>query len=76
MAGHPFAFVEDFHYLGTEAHLELLLDKAIGDGVVVPVHFHVVVNVDADQFPLGIRIGLGGQWAEGRPVQGLEHTLA
>jgi hypothetical protein len=60
MAGHPFALVEDFHDLGTEAHLELLLDQAIGHRVVVPIHFHVVVNVDAHQFPLGILIGLGG----------------
>ena len=52
MTGHPFALVEDFDDLRTEAHLELLLDQAIGDGVVVPLHFHVVVDVDADQFPL------------------------
>ena len=75
MAGYPCAFVEDFHDLGTEANLEVLVDQAIGHRVVVPVYFHVAVNVDVDQLPLGILIGLDGQGAEGGTVQGLEHTL-
>ena len=69
MAGHPLALVEDFDDLRTEAHLELLLDQAIGDGVVVPLHFHVVVDVDADQLPLGIFIGLGRERSEGGTVK-------
>ena len=76
VAGDPFALVEDFHHLGSEAHLELLLDQALGHGVVVPGHFDVVVDVDADQCPLGILIGLGGQWSEGGTLKGLEHALA
>ena len=60
MAGYPVALVEDFHHLGTQAPLELLLDQAIGHGIVVPVHFHLVVDIDTDQFPRGILIGLGG----------------
>ena len=34
MAGYPVALVEDFHHLGTQAPLELLLDQAIGHGIV------------------------------------------
>jgi hypothetical protein len=60
MAGHSFARVEDFDHLGTEAHVELLFHQAIGHGIIVPVHLHVVVDVHTDEFPLGIFIGLRG----------------
>jgi hypothetical protein len=76
MAGHPFALGEDFDDLRTETHLELLLDQGVGHGIVGAFDFHVVVNVDADQFLLGILIGLWGQWLAGRTVKGLEHALA
>ena len=70
VAGHPCALVEDFDDLGTEAHLELLLHQGVGHGIIVPVDFHVVVDVHADQFPLGILIGLGGLVGGGRDGQG------
>jgi len=76
MAGHPCALVEDFDDLRTETDLELLLDQSVGHGVIVAVDFHVVVDVDAHQFPLGILLGLGGQWSESGTVKGLEHALA
>ena len=76
MTGHPCAFVEDFDDLRTETRLELLLAQGVGDGIIVPVDFHVIIDVHADQFPLGILIRLGGQWSEGRTVQGCEHALA
>jgi hypothetical protein len=60
MAGHPCALVEDFDDLRTETDLELLLDEGVGHGVVVAFNFHVGVDVNAHQFPLGILIGLGG----------------
>ena len=69
MAGHPFALGEDFNDLRTETDLELLLDQGVGHGVVVAFNFYVVVNVDAHQFPRGILIGLGGQWAESGTVK-------
>ena len=59
MAGHAFALVEEFHHLGTQTHVELLLDQRIGHGVVVAFDFHVVINIDPGVFPLGIFIGLG-----------------
>jgi len=76
VAGHPCALVEECDSLGTEAHVELLPHEALGHGIIVPVPLHVVVDVHAGEFPLGIRIGLGGQWSECGPVKGLEHALA
>ena len=60
MTGDACALVEEFHHLGTEAHVELLLDQRIGHGVVVAVDFHVVIDIDPGELPLGIFIGLGG----------------
>jgi hypothetical protein len=60
MAGHPFTLVEDCDDLRTETDLELLLDEGVGHGVIVAFNCHVVVDVAAPQFPLGILLGLGG----------------
>ena len=60
VAGHPFAFVEDFYYLGTEADLKLLLDQRVGHRVVMAFDFEVIVDVDACEFPLGIFIWPSG----------------
>ena len=76
VTGHPSALMEDFDDLRTEARLELLLDEGIRHGIVVPIDFHVIIDVHADQFPLGVLIQLGGQRSEGGTVQGLEHALA
>ena len=76
MAGHAFALVEEFHDLRTQTYVELLLDQRIGHGVVVAFDFHVVINIDAGVFPLGIFIGLGGQRAEGGTVERLKQLLA
>jgi hypothetical protein len=59
-AGHPFALVEAVDDLRPETDLALLLDSGVGHGVIVAFNFHVGVDVDAHQLPLGIRIGLGG----------------
>src|SRR5438128_61156 len=76
VAGDPFALVEDFHHLGAEAYLKLLLDQRVGHRVVVPGDLDVVVDVHTDLSPLGIIIGLGWEWAEGRAVERLKQTLA
>ena len=60
VARHPFALVEDFHHLGTEADLKLLLDQRVGHRVVMAFDFEVIVDVDAGEFPLGIFIGPSG----------------
>jgi hypothetical protein len=53
--------MEEFHHLGTHAHLKLLLDERIGHRIVVAVDFHMIINVDTGQCPLGICIGLDRQ---------------
>ena len=60
MARHAFPPMEEFHHLGTQAHVELLVDQRVGHGVVVAFDLHVVINVDPGEFPLGILIGLHG----------------
>ena len=76
MARHTDPFVEEFHHPGTHAHLELLLDEGIGHRRVVAFDFHVIINVDASPFPLGIFIGLGRQRLQGRAVERLKKTLS
>lgn len=58
VAGHAGPFMEEFDHLGTHAYLELLLDEGIGHGIIVAVDFHMIINVDAGAFPLGVFIGL------------------
>jgi len=53
--------VEEFHYPGTDTHLERVLDERIGHRIVVAVDFHVIINVNSGSFPLGVFIGLGRQ---------------
>ena len=72
VARHPVPLMEEFDDLSTQTHLELFFDQAVGHGVIVPGDFHVVVDVLADQFPLGILVGLRRQRPEGRTVEGLE----
>ena len=72
VAGHAFALVEEFHHLGTQADLELLLDQRVGHRVVVAFDFDVVIDIDAGEFPLGIFIGLRGQGPEGGAVERLK----
>ena len=76
VAGHPCALVEDFDDLRTQTYFELLLDQAIGHGIIVAVDVDMVIDVHADQFPLGIFIGLRRQGAQGGTLQRLEDALA
>ena len=69
LAGPPCALAEDCNDLRTETDLERLLDQGVGHGGGGAFTFSVVVKVDAHEFPLGIRIGLGGQWAESGTVK-------
>jgi hypothetical protein len=64
--------MEEFHHLGTHAHLELLLDESIGHRIVVAFDFHVIINVDAGAFPLSICIGLDRQGLQGGAVECLK----
>jgi hypothetical protein len=75
MAGDARPFVEDLDHLGGETDFQLLFDEGIGDGVVVPIDVHMIVNVNAYEFPLGILIGLGRERLESRTVERLKNTL-
>ena len=61
MAGDPLATMETLNGMAGDAHVQLLFDQRVGHGVVVTVYLDVIVDVYAHPFPLGIRIGLGGQ---------------
>ena len=76
MACHAGPFVKEFDHLGTHAHLELLLDEGIGHRIVVTFDFHMIINVDAGQFPLGIFIGLDRQGLQGGAIECLKETLS
>lgn len=68
MRGEPLALVEEFDRLGADARFELLFDQRIRHRVVVPLDLDMVVDVHADQFPLGILIGGGWQGPAGRAI--------
>jgi hypothetical protein len=60
VARHPFALVEDFHHLGTQANRKLLLDQRVGHRVVMAIDFEVIIDVAACEFPLRICIRPSG----------------
>jgi hypothetical protein len=68
--------MEEFDHLCTHAHLKLLLDEGIGHRIIVAVDFHMIINVDAGQFPLGIFIGLGREGLQGGAVECLKETVS
>jgi len=76
VACHASPFVEEFDHLGTHAHLELLLDEGIGHRIVMTFDFHMIINVDAGQCPLGIFIGLARQGLQGGAIECLKETLS
>ena len=71
MAGNASALVEDFNGLCGQTDVHLLFDKLIGDGVVMPFHLDVVIDMDPGFFPLCVYIGLSGKGFEGGSIQGL-----
>jgi hypothetical protein len=70
MAGHAVPPVEEFHHLGTQPHIELLLEQRVGYGVGVAFDFHMVIDIDPGVFPFGICIWLHRQRSERRAVRG------
>ena len=62
VTGHSCAMMEDFDHLGRQSHLELVFDQRVGHGIVMTLDFHVVVDIDADAFPLRVFLRVGGQW--------------
>jgi hypothetical protein len=73
MRGDALAAVEDLDGGGGQPRVDVFVDKRVGDGVVMAVEFDMVVDADprAD-LPVAVDEGLGGEWAERRPVQPLK----
>ena len=48
MTRHAFPFMEDFHHVPTESHVELMLDEGVGYRIIVPVNVDVIVDITGD----------------------------
>jgi len=53
MDSHPFAFIKAFHGIGGYPDVELLLHKLVRHTVIMPIDFHMIINMDRGFFPLG-----------------------
>jgi hypothetical protein len=71
----PRALVKEFDDLRTQAHIELLRDQGVRDGVVMACGLHVVVDMDAGRFPLRVFIGVHRERPERRALKGRKHAL-
>jgi hypothetical protein len=68
MACHAGLLVEEFDHLRPHAHLELRLDEGRGHRRGVALDCHMIINVDAGPWPLGLCIGLDRQGLSGGAV--------
>ena len=57
MAGDPFVFVETLDGRVGNANIDLFFDQLVGDAVIMPIHFNVIVDVYPGLFPFGKLIG-------------------
>ena len=53
MRGHTHVLVEDLQHVAGEPDVHSLVCQGVRDGVVMPVDFDVVVEVDPDLLPCG-----------------------
>ncbi|GAC1579373.1 MAG: hypothetical protein NVS3B5_12480 [Sphingomicrobium sp.] len=56
MRSHAFAFVEELDRAGGDASIHLLAHQGVGNGVIEPINFNMIVEAHAHQLPLGILI--------------------
>jgi hypothetical protein len=71
MGGDPYAAMEDLHYHGGVASVQLLPYQLKGDAVIMPIDLDVIVDVGSDRLPLREDVALGQRF-ERRPVELLE----
>src|SRR5260370_38948009 len=69
MRSQPHAAVEDFQSLPSQVHVDLLLHQRVRHAVIMPLHFDVIVDVDAGGLPLTELITRSRQWLQRRLVQ-------
>ena len=61
VTGNPVATVEALEGGFRDAHIQLFFNERMGYRVIVAVHRHVVVDVHAGLFPLGVHVRLLGR---------------
>src|SRR5882724_3054813 len=59
------AFAEDFNGRGGEAYVHCLAHEAVGDTIEMPLHFEMIIEMDAGVPPFSIFVGSGGKGLEG-----------
>ena len=59
MTGHPLASMEALDGCGGDAHIELTLDEVVRHGVVMALHFDVIIDMNTRLLPFGVFIGGG-----------------
>jgi hypothetical protein len=69
MRSYPHATVEHFQSLSSQVHVDLLMHQRVGNAVIMPLHFEVIVDVDASGLPLAELITGSRQWLQRRLVQ-------
>ena len=76
MASDAFPLGEECHHGGTQADVQLRSHQRVGHGVVVAFDLHVGIDIDAGEFPFGIRIVVRRQGPERRAVECGKQLLA
>src|SRR5215510_12053259 len=60
MTGNTLTAVKDLDAHRGITHIELTMEQSVGDAVVMPFDFNVVIDVDARFFPFGKGVRFGG----------------
>ena len=69
MRSHPHAAMEHFQRLPCQVHVDLLMHQRVRNAVIMALHFHVIIDVDAGGLPLTELITRSRQWLQRRLVQ-------
>ena len=72
VTGNTLTLIEHFNGVFSDAGIQLLLDQAIGNRVVMSLDVHMVVNMHTHQFPFCIDIRCHGQGFKCWLIQALE----
>src|SRR3989339_1669856 len=68
MACYPLITIQAFHGCPGVADFQLLFYQGVGDGVVMPFHLHMIVEVDHSLFPVRHFIRCCREWFQCRLV--------
>jgi hypothetical protein len=75
MHGHALALVEAFYAGGRDPDVDTFFDEAARHGVIMPVHFDMIVDVDRGLLPLGKDVRGARQREECWLVEGFEQEF-